>query len=121
MNLLRRTREIDFREPRLLDSRTPGVPFQMTGSVWWKPRRARHPDIEAAVRRAVTQQAQAIVLTRDTDDICGAQDAINANLGSDRLERSPCYSRLIPKVTLRLSKQAMVDALEYNRRSRGQL
>jgi hypothetical protein len=113
MNLLRRTHETELREPRLLDSRTPGVAFEMTGSIQWKPRRASHLDIEAVVCDAVFCRAQAIAIKRYADDIRGAQDAINAELGYNRHERTSCYSRLIATVTLRLNKRDMANSLEY--------
>jgi hypothetical protein len=113
MNLLTRTRETQFRESRMLESRTPGVAFEMTGSAWWKPRRASHPDVETVIRETVFRRAQAIASDRYADDLHGAQDAINADLGARRHKRSPYYSRLTAQVTLRLSNRAMSRSLEY--------
>jgi hypothetical protein len=113
MNLLTRTRETHFSEPRILESRTPGVAFEMTGSAWWKPRRTEHSAVETVVREAVFRQAQEIASKRYADDVYGAQDAINADLAAPHEERSPYYSRLTAKVTLRLSSQAINKSLEY--------
>ena len=63
------------------------MPFQMSGSAWWKPRRTRHPDIQTAVLDAVFHQAQDIAITRYADDFRGTQDAINANLGAIQRSR----------------------------------
>lgn len=97
----------------MLESRTPGVAFEMTGSAWWKPRRIVHSDVETVVHEAVFQQAQEIASKRYADDVYGAQDAINAHLGARHYEHSPYYSRLTAKITLRLSKQGMNRSLEY--------
>ena len=114
MNPLRRTRETHFSETRLLESRTPGVPFQMSGSAWWKRRRIRYPDVQAAVLDAVCHEAQDIAITRYADDFRGAQDAINANLGViQRSRNTHFYSALTAKVTLTLSNEAAADALAY--------
>lgn len=113
MNLLTRTRETQFREPRLLESRTPGVAFEMTGSAWWKPCRTSHPAVETVVRETVFRRAQAIASDRYADDLRGAQDAINANLGTRCHKRSHLYSRLTAQVTLRLSNRGMSRSLEY--------
>lgn len=115
MNPLPRTREAQFREPRLLDSRTPGVSFQMTGSARWTPRRTSHPDIAAVVRDTVVRRARTIAAERYADDIRSAEDAINADLRASRDERTPYYSRLTAAVTLRLSEQDMASSLEYRR------
>ena len=111
MNLLRRTHEIHFREPRLINSRTPGVAFEMTGSVWWKARRTQHPDIEAVVRDTVAERARAVAIKHDADNLHGAQDAINANLGT--IPRTRHYSELRATVILRISDSAKADALQY--------
>lgn len=111
MNPLRRTYEIHFREPRLIDSRTPGVAFEMTGSVWWKARRTQHPDIEAVVRETVAERARAVAIKHDADNLHGAQDAINANLGT--ISRTRHYSELRATVILRISDSAKADALQY--------
>jgi hypothetical protein len=111
MNLLRRRHETHFREPRLLDSRTPGVAFEMTGSTWWKARRTRHPDIEAIVRDAVVERARIVAIKHDADDLHGAQDAINTDLGP--LSRTRHYSDLRATVVLRITDQARADALQY--------
>lgn len=102
-----------MREPRLLDSRTPGVAFEMTGSAYWKARKKRHPDIEAVIRDTVTKRAQAIASVRYADDVHGAQDAINAALGTGHHERNRYYSNLTGRITLQLNKQGMANALEY--------
>lgn len=111
MNLLRRRHETHFREPRLLDSRTPGVAFEMTGSAWWKARRTRHPDIEAVVRDAVVERARIVAIKHEADDVHGAQDAINADLGA--LSRTRHYSNLRATAILRITDQAETDALHY--------
>jgi hypothetical protein len=111
MNLLRRTRETHFREPRLLDSRTPGVPFEMAGSARWRARRAQHLDMEAVVRDAVVERARAVAIKHDADDVHGAQDAINADLSA--ISRTRYYSDLKATVILRISDQATADALQY--------
>jgi hypothetical protein len=113
MSLMRRTCETQFLEPRRLDSRTPGVAFEMTGSAQWKPGRTSHRDIEAVICNVVVHRAQAIAAQRYGDDIRSAQDAINADLSICRRERSPHYSSLAATVTLRLSKQNMTSALEF--------
>lgn len=113
MNLLRRKRETQFREPRLLESRTPGVAFEMRGSVRWKARRTQHPDIEALIRNTVVQRAQLIAREWYADDICGAQDAINTDLGAISKYSTPFYTRLTATVTLQLSGQSEADALKF--------
>lgn len=113
MNLLRRTRETRIHKPRLLDSRTPGVAFEMTGSALWRARRTRHPDIEAVVGTAVVERARAVAIKRDADDVHGAQDAINDDLGVS--SSTHYYSDLRATVLLRISDQAKADALQYRR------
>jgi hypothetical protein len=111
MKPLRRTRETRFHEPRLIDSRTPGVAFEMTGSAWWKARRTRHTDIETIVREAVAERARAIAVKHYADNIHGAQDAINAHLGAT--SRTRYYSDLRAAVILRVSDSAKADAMQY--------
>jgi hypothetical protein len=113
MNLLRRMRETRFPEPCLLESRTPGVVFQMTGSMRWKERRGRHSNIEAVVRSAVARQAQAIAIKQYADDIHNAEDAINADLAKSHRCNTRFYSNLTANVTLRLNQQARTNAMEY--------
>ena len=108
---LRRTYEIHFREPRLIDSHTPGVAFEMTGSACWKARRTQHPDIEAVVCEAVAERARAVAIKHDADNIHGAQDEINADLGT--ISRTRHYSELRATIILRISDSAKADALQY--------
>jgi hypothetical protein len=113
MNPVSRIRETQIREPRLLDSRTPGVVFQMTGSIRWEPHRTAHLDVEAVVRDAVFNRAQAFASERYADDVRGTEDAINADLGIRRCESSPFYSGLVATVTLKVSEQGIRHSLEY--------
>jgi hypothetical protein len=113
MNPVSRIRETQIREPRLLDSRTPGVVFEMTGSIRWEPCRTSHLDAEAAVRDAVFNRAQAIASERYADDVRGAEDAINADLGAYRRERGLFYSGIAATIALRVSQQGIKSSLEY--------
>lgn len=102
-----------FYEPRLLESLTPGAPFEMTGTARWKSRWRRNPEAEVAAREAIVQRARNIAITRYADDIHGAQDAINADLCVNPLRKTRYYSRLTATITLRLSGQAEADARKY--------
>jgi len=115
MNLLRRTQETHFSEPRLLESRTPGVAFEMTGTAQWKTRRPRRPGIEGIVRDTIVQRAQEIAITRYADDICGAQDAMNAGLRANPPGSTRYYSSLTAAITLGISDRAKADARKYRR------
>lgn len=114
MNLRRRPEETHLREVRLLESRTPGVPFRMTGSAHWVPGKLSHPAIEALVRNVVVSRARAIALTRYADDISGTEDAINSDLGSGLLEDTPYYSALIATAVLGCpTQQEMANSHKY--------
>jgi hypothetical protein len=105
MKLQRDYQETHFPGVRLLESRTPGVSFRMSGSVRWVPGKASHPCLEALVRDVATSKAQAIAIRRYGDDVHGAEDAINADLGSGNLEDTPYYSGLTATVALDIPDQ----------------
>jgi hypothetical protein len=100
MNLPRRIRETNLREVRLLESRTPGVPFNMIGSARWVSGKAAHPAIDALARNVVVSRAQNIASDRYADDILGTEDAINSALGPGLIKDTPYYSGLTATITL---------------------
>lgn len=100
MKLRGRPQKTHFHEVRLLESRTPGVPFKMSGSVRWIPGKLSHPAIEALVRDVATSKAQEIAIGRYADDIHGTEDAINSNLGSGNIEDTLYYSGLNATIIL---------------------
>lgn len=113
MILSRRSRETHFGQVRLLQSRTPGVLFEMTGSARWKPGRTSHPAIEALVRDIVVRRAQDIADDRYADDIRGAEDAINADLVANCIGQTPYFSGLTATVTLGLSERDIANSREF--------
>lgn len=100
VNLRSRTQETHFCEVRLLESRTPGVPFRMSGSVRWVPGKLMHPRTEALVRDVVTSKAQEIAVSRYAEDVHGTEDAINSNLGPGNIPDAPYYSGITAAITL---------------------
>ncbi len=100
MKLRRGYQETHFSEVRILESRTPGVPFRMSGSVRWIPGKLSHPSPEAFVRNVVTSKAQTVAIRRYADDVHGAEDAINADLGSGNIKDTVYFSGLIATITL---------------------
>jgi hypothetical protein len=114
MKLQRNYQETHFPEVRLLESRTPGVPFRMNGSVRWMSGKASHPRLEALVRDVTTSRAQAIAVRRYADDVYGAEDAINADLGSGNVEDTLYYSGLTAIVALDVPDQEdMANSRNY--------
>jgi hypothetical protein len=114
VNLRSRTQETHFCEVRLLESRTPGMPFRMSGSAQWVSGKLMHPRIEALVRDTVTSKAQEIAAGRYADDVHGTEDAINSNLGPGNIQDTLYYSGITAAITLaRLDEQDIANSRKF--------
>ncbi|MFF5010868.1 hypothetical protein ACFY3G_49795 [Streptomyces phaeochromogenes] len=91
--------------PRLLASATPGIPFEATYTLRWRPTLRHHANLEDLVRTGIHQKAAETAARWDASDLPAAQDALNAVLGAPH-ESNRYYRVLAAQVVLRLSPGA---------------
>ncbi|MFV5996128.1 hypothetical protein ACNPQM_27905 [Streptomyces sp. NPDC056231] len=89
--------------PRLLPSATPGVPFEATFTLVWRPTLRRRPNLDELVRYDNHKAAAEVAVHLEATDLPTAQDTINAALGAPSHVRTPYYRLLAAQVALRLS------------------
>lgn len=91
--------------PRLLPSATPGVPFEATFTIVWRPVWRARPNLDDSVRCSVHATAADVASQVEAADLHAAQDVINAALGDPRQLHTPHYRIQTARVALRLSPE----------------
>lgn len=91
--------------PRLLASATPGIPFEATYTLHWRPALRRRANVDGLVRTDIHQKAAETAARWDAADLPAAQDALNAALGAPH-EGNRYYQILAAQVVLRLSPES---------------
>lgn len=91
--------------PRLLDSATPGIPFEAIYTLHWRPTLRRRPNLDDLVRSDIHQRAAETAARWDASDSLAAQDALNAALTAPH-EGNRYYRILAAQVALRLSPES---------------
>ena len=89
--------------PRLLPSATPGVPFEATFTIVWRPTLRRRPNLDELVRCDVQTAAAEVAAHLEATDLPTAQDTVNAALGAPGRVRTRYYRLLAAQAVLRLS------------------
>jgi hypothetical protein len=100
----RKPRKTTSAQPRQLDSATPGIPFEATIAIWWRPKRRRQPNLEELVSHEVTTAAREMAQRLEATDLPAAQDAINAIVGT--ANSTPNYRLLDVSIQLELSLES---------------
>lgn len=99
----RPTRTIRCTEPRMLRSATPGVSFEATLTVRWRPAWRRRLNLAELVLTQTVTRAGDVAQRFTAAEIRTAQDTINAELGAPQHTRSAAYRCLAVHVDLALS------------------
>lgn len=102
----RRSRTIRCSQPRLLRCATPGIHFEATFTIEWRPALRTRPNLEDLVLSTALSRAGEIAQGFDAVDVHTAQDTINAELGNPRHTRADAYRCLAARVELALSEAA---------------
>lgn len=92
--------------PFQLPSAVPGVPFEATFTLVWRPALRGRANLEEQVRGDLRAAAAEVTAGLPPDDLLGAEDTLNAVLGAPDWRRTPYYRLLSAKFTLRLSPGA---------------
>lgn len=99
----REPRKTESTQPRQLSSATPGIPFEATITVWWRPKRSRHLNLEDLVRHDVTAAASEMAQHLEAHDLPSAQDTINAAVGTPKPIKAVHYQLVKVDILLGLS------------------
>ncbi|MFJ4518972.1 hypothetical protein [Streptomyces sp. NPDC088816] len=91
--------------PRLLASATPGIPFEATYTLRWRPAWRRRPNLDDLVRADIHQRAAETAALWDAAELHAAQDALNAALGVLH-DSNRCYRVVAAQAMLRLSPES---------------
>ncbi|MEU5418723.1 hypothetical protein ACH4UT_02110 [Streptomyces sp. NPDC020799] len=99
----RKSRKTTSAQPRQLGSATPGIPFEALITIWWRPKRSDHLNLEEQVRHDVTDAARKVAQSLEATDLPAAQDAINAAIGTPAPAKNPHYQLMEVDIQLGLS------------------
>ncbi|MEV6213050.1 hypothetical protein [Kitasatospora sp. NPDC051914] len=92
--------------PCRLPSAVPGVPFEATFIVIWRPALRCRANLTEQVRSDLRAAAAEVTAGLEPDDLLGVEDALNAVFGASDGRRTPYYRLLSAKFVLRLSPTA---------------
>ncbi|MFJ7910752.1 hypothetical protein [Kitasatospora sp. NPDC096204] len=99
----RAARTIGCPRPCRLPSLEAGVPFEATFTLTWRPALRHRINLAEQVRSDLRAAAAEVTAGLQPDDPLGAEDTLNAVLGTLDRRRNPHYRLLSAKFTLRLS------------------
>ncbi|WP_146616537.1 hypothetical protein [Kitasatospora sp. SolWspMP-SS2h] len=83
------------------------MPFEATFTLVWRPALRRRANLAEQVRSDLRAAATEVTAGLLPDDLLGAEDTLNAVLGSSDGQRSPHYRLISAKFALRLSPSAV--------------
>ncbi|MEV7536402.1 hypothetical protein ACIQNV_38885 [Streptomyces hydrogenans] len=102
----RAARTVRCAEPRLLPCATPGIHFEATFTVAWRPALRIRPGLEELVVSHTVARAREIARQFPAVEVRSAQDAVNAELGAVQHTRGTPYRCLTAHTELALSAAA---------------
>ncbi|WP_405445866.1 hypothetical protein OG350_06035 [Streptomyces achromogenes] len=102
----RRARTIHHAQPRMLRCATPGIHFEATFTIEWRPPLRARPNLEDLVLSRTLARAGEVAQLFPAVEVRSAQDTINAELGAPEHTRATEYRRLAARVELTLSESA---------------
>ncbi|MER5495764.1 hypothetical protein ACFYXP_10430 [Streptomyces sp. NPDC002466] len=105
----RRARTIHCTQPRMLRCATPGIHFQATFTIEWRPALRARPNLEDLVLSRTLAWAGEVAQLFPAIEVRTAQDTINAELGAPEHTRATGYRCLAARVELALSESALED------------
>lgn len=105
----RRARTIHCTHPRMLRCATPGVHFEATFTIGWRPALQTRPNLEDLVLSRNLERAGEIAQRFEAIEVRTAQDTINAELGAPKRTRGTGYRCLAARVELGLSESTRED------------
>ncbi|MFB7360295.1 hypothetical protein [Streptomyces gardneri] len=102
----RAARTVRCAEPRLLPCATPGIHFEATFAIAWRPALRTRPGLEELVVSRTVARAREIARQFPAIEVRSAQDAVNAELGAVQHTRGTPYRCLTARTELGLSAAA---------------
>ncbi|MEU9705242.1 hypothetical protein [Streptomyces sp. NPDC047981] len=102
----RATRVVRCTQPRMLPCATPGIYFEATFTVEWRPALRTRPNLEEFVVSRTVARAGEIARHFTAVEVRTAQDTINSELGSGQHTCGPSYRCLAARAELGLSAEA---------------
>lgn len=105
----RRARTIHCTQPRMLRCATPGIHFEATFTIEWRPALRTRPNLEDLVLSQTLARASEAAQLFPAVEVRTAQDTINAELGAPEHTRATGYRCLAARVELALSENAQED------------
>ncbi|MFI8372009.1 hypothetical protein [Streptomyces sp. NPDC085466] len=102
----RGARTVRCAEPRLLPCATPGIHFEATFTIVWRPALRSHPGLEELVVSRTIARAREIARHFPALEVRSAQDAVNAELGGPQHTRGTRYRCLTARSELALPTAA---------------
>ncbi|MGX1116094.1 hypothetical protein RKD37_001457 [Streptomyces ambofaciens] len=105
----RRARTIHCAQPRMLRCATPGINFEATFTIEWRPALRTRLNLEDLVVSQTLARASEVAQLFPAVEVRTAQDTINAELGAPEHTRATGYRCLAARVELALSESSRED------------
>ncbi|MGW4549319.1 hypothetical protein ACWEN4_23580 [Streptomyces violaceorubidus] len=105
----RQARTIHCAQPRMLRCATPGINFEATFTIEWRPALRTRLNLEDLVVSQTLARASEVAQLFPAVEVRTAQDTINAELGAPEHTRATGYRCLAARVELALSESSRED------------